>query len=86
MQTNSLQRLKLSLGRFGKMIKWIKSFFYAEYEVTIWYTSTSDSKLVFKLTKLLKKSNTAIEGLDLNKKPFEFSSSEPFNYQIRKIH
>ena len=68
------------------MIKRIKSFFYTEYEVTIWYTATSESKLVFKLTKLMKKSNTAIQGLDLNKKPFEFSSSEPFNYQIRKIH
>lgn len=68
------------------MIKRIQSFFYTEYEVTIWHTASSDSKSVFNLRKILKKSNTTIEGIDLNKKAFEFSSSEPFNYQIRKLH
>jgi hypothetical protein len=68
------------------MIKWAQNFFHTEYEVTLWHTTSPESKAIFKLTKILKKSNTRIEGLDLNKKPFEFSSSEPFNYQIRKIH
>lgn len=68
------------------MIEQIKKFFYNEYEVTIWYNASREPKAVFKLRKILKKSNTKIEGIDLNKKPFEFSSPEPFNYQIRKIH
>ena len=68
------------------MIEQIKKFFYNEYEVTIWYSASREQKAVFKLRKILKKSNTKIEGIDLNKKPFEFSSPEPFNYQIRKIH
>ena len=68
------------------MIKWIKKFFYNEYEVTIWHTGSTEPKAVFLLRKILRKSNTKIEGIDMNKKPFEFSSPEPFNYQIRKIH
>jgi DNA modification methylase len=68
------------------MIERIKKFFYNEYEVTIWHTGSTEPKAVFLLRKILRKSNTKIEGIDMNKKPFEFSSPEPFNYQIRKIH
>jgi hypothetical protein len=68
------------------MIEWIKKFFYNEYEVTVWHSASTEPKAVFKLRKILSKSNLKIEGIDLNKKPFEFSSPEPFNYQIRKIH
>lgn len=68
------------------MIEWIKKFFYNEYEVTVWHTTKPEVRAVFRLRKVLKKSNTKIEGIDLDKKSFEFSSPEPFNYQIRKIH
>lgn len=86
MQTNLLQRLKRSLGRFGKMIEWIKGLFYNEYEVTVWHSSTPHKKAVFILSSITKKSNTKIEGLDQKKKPFEYSSPEPFHYQIRKLY
>ena len=86
MQIHPLQSLKNGLGKFGKMIEWIKKLFYNEYEVTVWHTGSPDPKAVFTLIKVTKKSNTKIEGIDIRKKPFEYSSPEPFNYQIRKIH
>lgn len=68
------------------MIEWIKKFFYNEYEVTVWHTATPELKAVFHLRRVTRKSNTKIEGIDLNKKPFEYSSPDPFNYQVRKLH
>lgn len=86
MQMHPLQSLRNGLGKFGKMIEWIKKLFYNEYEVRVWHQSNPDQKAVFNLIKITKKSNTKIEGIDTNKKPFEYCSPEPFNYQIRKKH
>lgn len=78
------------------MIKWLKSLFHKEVELTVWFhsetTVSSDgmktitrNKKVFNLRRVIKSSPTYILAEDLNKKTVEIRTVEPFDYLIRVI-
>lgn len=74
----------------------IKSWFYEEYELTVWYVyETSEDprgmktvkrkERIYYLRDIVKHKPTHIIGEDMNGKRFEIKTVEPFDYQIRKI-
>ena len=68
-----------------EMMQWIKNLLRPpEYEVTIWYADASSKTFTFR--KVSEISNQYISGKDTQGNKFEYSSMEPFNYQIKKIH
>jgi len=79
------------------MITWLKKLLYEEYEVTIWFVKevgkTKDgvsrkvkSKKVFSLKKISTKKPNHFKGIDTAGNPIEIRTSEPFDYQIKKIY
>ena len=67
------------------MIQWIKNLFRPpEYEVRIW--DAAGNSQVFYFRKITDISNIHIVGKDSRNYKFEYSSTEPFNYIIKKIH
>jgi hypothetical protein len=78
------------------MIKWIKSYFHKEVELTVWFQSEtivssdgmktiSRSKKVFRLRRVIKATPTHIIAEDLGKKQFEIKTVEPFDYFLRVV-
>ena len=76
---------------------WFKKIAYEEYELTVWFddTSTTDidgnvttleSKKVFRLKSVSKKTPTHIKGQELDGKNFEIRTVKPFDYMLRKIY
>jgi len=78
------------------MIKWIKSFFQKEIELTVWFhaetvisgdgmKTITRSKKIFRLRRIIKSTPTHIIAEDLDKKQFEIKTVEPFDYLVRVI-
>ena len=66
-----------------------------EYEVTIWFNKEklnpfadekARSKKVFHMKKIQTKKQTHFRGIDIDNNQIEIKTTEPFDYQIKKIY
>ena len=84
---------------FNKIKEKIRAYFYDEYEVTIWYVQESlhdiegnlkmckrAEPMVYNFSKIKKKSNTHIIGVDMEGKSVEIITNIPFDYKVRKLY
>ena len=77
------------------MIEWLKRLWLEEYEVTIWFNKEklnpfadekARSKKVFHMNKIQTKKQTHFRGIDIDNNQIEIKTTEPFDYQIKKIY
>tara|TARA_B100000927_G_scaffold280198_1_gene264481 strand:- start:4755 stop:4988 length:234 start_codon:yes stop_codon:yes gene_type:complete len=77
------------------MIEWLKRLWLEEYEVTIWFNKEKlnpfadekvRSKKVFFMKKIQTKKQTHFRGIDIDNNQIEIRTTEPFDYQIKKIY
>ena len=77
------------------MIEWLKRLWLEEYEVTIWFNKEklnpfadekARSKKVFHMKKIHTKKQTHFRGIDIDNNQIEIKTTEPFDYQIKKIY
>ena len=77
------------------MIEWLKRLWLEEYEVTIWFNKEklnpfadekARSKKVFHMKKIQTKKQTHFRGIDKDNNQIEIKTTEPFDYQIKKIY
>ena len=77
------------------MIEWLKRLWLEEYEVTIWLNKEklnpfadekARSKKVFHMKKIQTKKQTHFRGIDIDNNQIEIKTTEPFDYQIKKIY
>ena len=77
------------------MIEWLKRLWLEEYEVTIWFNKEKlnpfadekvRSKKVFFMKKIQTKKQTHFRGIDIDNNQIEIKTTEPFDYQIKKIY
>ena len=77
------------------MIEWLKRLWLEEYEVTIWFNKEklnpftdekARSKKVFHMKKIQTKKQTHFRGIDIDNNQIEIKTTEPFDYQIKKIY
>ena len=77
------------------MIEWLKRLWLEEYEVTIWFNKEklnqfadekARSKKVFHIKKIQTKKQTHFRGIDIDNNQIEIKTTEPFDYQIKKIY
>ena len=64
-------------------VRWIASFFFNEWEVTIWIDPQKKTEYHFKW--LDKCEPKHLKGRLVTGEPFELKTQEAFNYQIRKV-
>lgn len=83
--------------RHFNLLKWYLTITREYYILTVWFHKeqliqesnikvVTKSEKVFHVKKFNKISDTHITGLDLDNKPFEIRTKEPFDYYIRKIY
>jgi len=76
----------------NKIIEYFKDLFYEEYEVTIWFKvktsqfETESTKKVFHFKSIQKKTQTHFVGIDKSGEVVEIKTTEPFDFQIKKVH
>ena len=77
------------------MIEWLKRLWLEEYEVTILFNKEKlnpfadekvRSKKVFLMKKIQTKKQTHFRGIDIDNNQIEIKTTEPFDYQIKKIY
>lgn len=64
-------------------LRWIASFFFNEWEVTIWIDPQKKTEYHFKW--LDKCEPKHLKGKLISGEPFELRTQEAFNYQIKKV-
>lgn len=64
-------------------LRWIASFFFNEWEVTIWIDPQKKTEYHFKW--LDKCEPRHLKGKLISGEPFELRTQEAFNYQIKKV-
>ncbi len=64
-------------------LRWIASFFFNEWEVTIWIDPQKKTEYQFKW--LDKCEPKHLKGKLISGEPFELRTQEAFNYQIKKV-
>lgn len=64
-------------------LRWIASFFFNEWEVTIWIDPQKKTEYQFKW--LDKCESKHLKGKLISGEPFELRTQEAFNYQIKKV-
>ena len=64
-------------------LRWIVSFFFNEWEVTIWIDPQKKTEYQFKW--LDKCEPKHLKGKLISGEPFELRTQEAFNYQIKKV-
>lgn len=64
-------------------VRWIVSFFFNEWEVTIWIDPQKKTEYHFKW--LDKCESKHLKGRLVSGEPFELRTQEAFNYQIKKV-
>lgn len=81
---------------YQRLWNWVLILFLEEYELTVWYVyetvfdengnrAHKRSRRTYQLKRITKKTNTHIQGVDVNGMPFEIKTVEPFDYELRKI-
>lgn len=86
------------LSLWARIVKWWYDHFYDQYEVTVWFCKettinehglksvTRSEPKTFLMHEVYKHSQTHIKGKDINGNPLEIKTSEPFDYNIKKIN
>ena len=64
-------------------VRWIVSFLFQEWEITIWYEPNKKTQYNFKWVDKCEAKH--IKGRLTSGEPFELKTQEPFNFQIKKV-
>ena len=63
--------------------RWIVSFLFHEWEITIWYDPSKKTQYNFKWVDKCEAKH--LKGKLTTGEPFELKTQEPFNFQIKKV-
>ena len=74
---------KILLRTVSWPVRWIVSFFFNEWEVTIWIDPQKKTEYHFKW--LDKCEPKHLKGRLVSGEPFELKTQDAFNYQIKKV-
>ena len=64
-------------------VRWIVSFFFNEWEVTIWIDPQKKTEYHFKWLEKCEAKH--LKGKLVSGEPFELKTQEAFNFQIKKV-
>jgi hypothetical protein len=64
-------------------LRWIVSFLFNEWEVTIWYEP--QKKTIYNFKWVDKCEAKHLKGRLISGEPFELKTQQPFNFQVKKV-
>jgi len=90
-----MNQSKISIRQ--RIREWFLDLFFEEYEIVVWFHKESQinehglksvsytEPKTYYMSRLDKITHTHIKGKDINGNPLEIKTTQPFNYNVKKL-